>query len=157
MSSLSLSLWRNPDFLKLWAGQTTSLAGSIVGRFALPLVAVSTLDASPIEMGLLRIADIVPAIASGLFAGVWVDRLRRGQIMIWADLGRAVLLATIPLAAVLGTLRIEQLYAVGVAVGVLTILFDVAYRSYLPTVVSPEALVEGNAKLSASSAVVEVG
>ena len=70
-------LWHNFDFLKLWIGQTTSLAGTMVGRFALPLIAVVTLEASPVEMGLLRIADILPAIAFSLFAGVWVDRIPR--------------------------------------------------------------------------------
>lgn len=129
----------------------------MIGRFALPLIAVLTLQASPIEMGLLRTADLLPALAFGLVAGVWVDRLRRRPIMIWADLGRGILLATIPLAAVLGALRIEQLYVIAVGVGALTILFEVAYRSYLPTLVSPDALVEGNAKLAATSAVVEVG
>jgi MFS family permease len=151
------SPWRNPDFLKLWAGQTASEAGTLVGRVALPLVAVLTLNASPVEMGLLRTADILPAILFSLFAGVWVDRLRRRPILIGVDLGRALLLATIPLAAVLGTLRLEWLYAVGVGVGVLTILFEVAYRSYLPSLVSREALIEANARLSATSAVVEVG
>jgi MFS family permease len=151
------SPWRNPDFLKLWAGQTASEAGTLVGGVALPLVAVLTLNASPVEMGLLRTADILPAIAFSLFAGVWVDRLRRRPILIGVDLGRALLLATIPLAAVLDALRIELLYAVGVGVGVLTILFEVAYRSYLPSLISREALIEANARLSATSAVVEVG
>jgi MFS family permease len=151
------SPWRNPDFLKLWAGQTASEAGTLVGRVALPLVAVLTLNASPVEMGLLRTADILPAIVFSLFAGVWVDRVRRRPILIGVDLGRALLLATIPLAAVLGALRIELLYAVGVGVGVLTILFDVAYRSYLPSLVSREVLIQANARLSATSAVVEVG
>jgi MFS family permease len=149
-------LWRNHDFLKLWLGQTISLAGSMIGGFALPLVAVLTLEATPLQLGLLRTFDIVPAILVGLFAGVWVDRLRRRPIMIWVDVGRAIVLFSIPVAALLGQLRIEQLYAVAVAVGVLTLLFDVAYRSYLPTLVSREALIEGNARVSASSSVVEV-
>ncbi|HEV8634559.1 MAG TPA: MFS transporter [Chloroflexota bacterium] len=150
------SLWRDRDFLKLWAGQTISLAGSMVGGFALPLVAVLTLEASPLQLGLLRVADILPAIVVGLFVGVWVDRLPRRPIMVAVDLGRALLLATIPAAALLGRLRIEQLYAVAVLVGALTLLFDVAYRSYLPTLVGRAALVEGNARISASSSVVEV-
>src|SRR5688500_13691764 len=149
-------LWRNHDFLKLWAGQTISLAGTMVGGFALPLVAVLTLDATPLQLGLLRTFDILPAILVGLFAGVWVDRLRRRPIMIWVDLGRALVLLTIPFAALLGALRIEHLYVVAVLVGVLTLLFDVAYRSYLPTLVSRAALVEGNAKISASNSVVEI-
>ncbi|MBV9355154.1 MAG: MFS transporter, partial [Chloroflexi bacterium] len=151
------SLWRHREFLKLWASQTTSLAGSMVGRFALPLVAVTTLQASPVQMGLLRLADLLPAIAFSLVAGAWIDRVRRQPIMVWADLGRAVFLATIPLAALLGALRIELLFVVGVAVGALSLLFEVAYQAYLPSLVGRAALVEGNAKLAASGAVVEVG
>ena len=149
-------LWRNSDFLKLWLGQTVSLTGTMIGGFAMPLVAVLTLEATPLQLGLLRTFDILPAILVGLFAGVWVDRLRRRPIMVAVDIARALVLLTIPAAALLGELRIEQLYVVAVLVGVLTLLFDVAYRSYLPTLVGREALVEGNAKISASNSVVEV-
>src|SRR3954454_8287139 len=105
-------LWRHPDFLKLWAGQTVSLGGSLVSRVALPLVAILTLDATPGEVALLRIADLLPGILLGLFAGVWVDRLRWRPLMIWSHVGRAVLLGSIPLAAICGLLRIEQLWLV---------------------------------------------
>src|SRR5262245_14137959 len=103
------SLRRQPDFLKLWAGQTVSIFGTLVGRFAFLLVAAATLGASPLEMSLLRIADMAPALLVGLFAGVWVDRLRRRPIMIWADLGRFLLLLAVPLATLLDALRIEYL------------------------------------------------
>jgi predicted MFS family arabinose efflux permease len=149
-------LWRHPDFLKLWAGQTVSLGGSLVSRVALPLVAILTLDASPGEVALLRMADLLPGIILGLFAGVWVDRLKRRPLMIWADVGRAVLLGSIPLAAVFGLLRLEQLLVVVFAAGLLTALFEVAYHSYLPTLVTRDALVEGNSKLEASGAAIEV-
>src|SRR4029453_14243492 len=105
-------LWRHPDFLKLWAGQTVSLGGSLVSRIALPLVAILTLEASPSEVALLRVADLAPGIVIGLFAGVWVDRLRRRPLMIWADVGRAVLLGSIPLAGVLGLIRLARFFAV---------------------------------------------
>jgi predicted MFS family arabinose efflux permease len=149
-------LWRHPDFLKLWAGQTVSLGGSLVSRVALPLVAILTLDATPGEVAVLRIADLLPGILLGLFAGVWVDRLRRRPLMIWSDVGRAVLLGSIPLAAIFGLLRIEQLWLVVFAAGLLTALFEVAYHTYLPTLVSRDALVEGNSKLEASGAAIEV-
>ena len=67
-----------------------------------------------------------------LFAGVWVDRRPRRPILVWTDFGRAALLATVPLAAWLGWLRIEQLYVVGFLVGLLIVLFSVAYQSYVP-------------------------
>ena len=149
-------LWRHPDFLKLWLGQTVSLGGSLVSRVALPLVAILTLDATPGEVALLRIADLVPGIVIGLFAGVWVDRRRRRPLMIWADLGRAVLLGSIPLAALAGLLRLGQLLLVVFAAGLLTALFEVAYHAYLPTLVTRDELVEGNSKLAASGAAIEV-
>ncbi len=149
-------LWRHPDFLKLWAAQTVSLGGSLVSRVALPLVAILTLDASPGEVALLRMADLLPGILLGLFAGVWVDRLRRRPLMIWADVGRALLLVSIPLAALFGLLRMEQLWVVVFAAGLLTALFEVAYQAYLPSLVSRDELVEGNSKLEASGAAVEV-
>ena len=149
-------LWRHPDFLKLWAGQTVSLGGSLVGRVALPLVAILALDASPGEVALLRMADLLPGILLGLFAGVWADRLRRRPLMIWSDIGRAVLLGSIPLAALIGWLRLEQLLLVVFAAGLLTALFDVAYHAYLPSLVTREELVEGNSKMEASGAAIEV-
>jgi MFS family permease len=149
-------LWRHPDFLKLWAAQTVSLGGSLVSRVALPLVAILTLDASAGEAALLRMADLLPGILLGLFAGVWVDRVRRRPLMIWADVGRAVLLGSIPLAALLGVLRLEQLLLVVFVAGLLTALFDVAYHAYLPTLVTRDELVEANSKLEASGAAIEV-
>ncbi|MCC6180061.1 MAG: MFS transporter [Chloroflexi bacterium] len=150
------SLWRYADFVRLWAGQTVSLGGSLVGTFALPLVAVLTLEAGPSEVALLRLASMAPGVAVGLIVGAWVDRVRRRPLMIGADLGRALLLALIPLAAFVGLLRIEVLLLVGLAVGTLTVLFEVANRSYLPALVGQTRLVEANSKLQASSAVVEV-
>src|SRR5262249_4231158 len=126
-------LWRHPDFLKLWAGQTVSLGGSLVSRVALPFVAILTLEASPGEVALLRMADLVPGIVIGLFAGVWADRRRRRPLMIGADLGRALLLGSIPLAALLGVLRLTQLLVIVFVAGLLTALFEVAYHAYLPT------------------------
>jgi MFS family permease len=154
---VSPSLWRNGDFLKLWSGESISMFGSLIGRTALPFTAILVLDAGPLEIALLSAAELVPAFLSGPFVGVWVDRLRRRPIMIAADIGRFALLATIPLAHLFDALTMGQLYAVAFFVGVLTISFDVAYLSYLPTLVSKDQLLEGNSKLAASSSVAEVG
>ncbi len=156
MASRFTGLWRNPDFLKLWTGQSVSLFGSLITRVALPLTAVLTLGATPLEMGLLRAAEMAPGLLVGLVAGAWVDRLRRRPIMILTDLGRAALIASVPLTAVLGALRIEQLYVVALLAGTLTVFFEIAYRSYLPTLVRREELVEGNSKLAATGSVAEV-
>ena len=150
-------LWRHTDFLKLWAGQTVSLFGSLVSRFALPLTAILVLHAGAAQIALLTAAEVVPAIVLGLVAGVWVDRLRRRPLMIAADLGRALALGSIPFAALIGRLGIGQLYVVALLTGILTTVFDVAYPSYLPTLISREQLVEGNSKLQASGSVAEVG
>lgn len=148
-------LWKNPDFLRLWSGQTISALGTMIGGTAMSFTAILFLEATPFQMGVLNVMQILPALLVGLFAGAWVDRVRRRPLLIGADLGRAFVLASVPLAALLGVLRIEQIYLVALLVGVLSILFDVAYQSYLPALVGKDDLVEGNSKLTASGAVAE--
>lgn len=150
------SLWRHADFIKFWTGQTISALGSRITRDGLPLAAVLTLGATPAEMGLLAAVGTAPVILVGLFAGVWVDRLRRRPILIAADLGRAALLATIPGAALLGVLGMTQLYVVAAVAGILSVFFDVAYAAFLPSLVEREHLVEGNSKLALSSSTAEI-
>ena len=150
-------LWRHADFLRLWSGQTVSAFGSMVGGAAMSFTAILVLRATPFQLGLLNAMELAPGFLGGLVAGAWVDRLRRRPLLIGADLGRAVVLATIPLAAVLGILHIEQLYGVAILVSLLSLVFDVAYQTYLPSLVRKEDVLEGNSKLSASSAVAEVG
>ena len=143
-------LWRHPDFLKLWSAETVSQVGSQVTALALPFVAIVTLDVSAFEVALLGVVEFAPFILVSLPAGVWVDRLRRRPILIVGDLGRAALLATIPIAYAADLLTIWQLYVVGFVFGVLTVFFDVAYQSYLPSLVARNQLVEGNSKLEIS-------
>ncbi len=150
MAETRRSLWRHPDFLKLWTAETVSQVGTQVTQLALPLVAIVVLVATPFEVALLGTLAFLPFILLGLPAGVWVDRLRRRPILIVGDLGRAILLASIPVAFVAGVLTIWQLYLVAFLVGSLTVFFDVAYQSYLPSLVDREDLVDGNAKLEIS-------
>lgn len=150
-------LLRHSGFVKLWIAQTISVFGSQITSVALPLTAVLTLGATPAQMGFLRATEYAPAIFIGLFAGVWVDRLRRRPILISSDLARAVLLGSVPLCALLGVLSMGYLYVVAFLVGTLTAFFDVAYFSYLPTLVGRERLVEGNSKLEASRSVAMIG
>lgn len=150
-------LWQHADFLRLWSGQTISVFGSMIGGTAMSFTAILFLRATPLQLGVLNAMQLVPAFLGGLFAGAWVDRLQRRLLMIGADLGRALALVTIPLAAFFGILHIEQLYIVALAVSMLEIVFDVAYQTYLPGLVGKEGLVEGNSKLSASAAVAEFG
>jgi len=150
-------LWRHHDFMRLWAGQTISQFGSTVTREALPYTAILVLGASPLQMGLLGAAGAAPLLLLGLFAGVWVDRVRRRPLMIAADMGRALLLLSVPIAYLLGWMRIEQLYLVAALTGVLTVFFNVAYQSILPGLVRREHVLEGNSKLSLSESVAEIG
>jgi MFS family permease len=156
-SDTSAPLTRNPEFLKLWTGQTISVFGSLISRTALPFTAALALHATPAQVALLAAADLAPGLLVGLFAGAWADRVRRKPLMIAADIGRALLLAIIPLLAWRGLLTIEHLYLVGLLTGMLSMLFDVAYGAYLPTLVGPNKLAEGNAKLTATASAAEVG
>lgn len=156
MQTRSSSLWRHADFLKLWAGQTVSQAGSQLTLVALPLTAALTLHARPSEMGLLTAVESAPFLLIGLPAGAWVDRLRRRPILIAADVGRGVLLGSLPVAALLHVLHLGHLYLVACGVGVLTVFFDVAYQSFLPSVVQRDRIVEGNSKLEVSRSAAQV-
>jgi MFS family permease len=157
MSAGSRSLWRNADFLKLWGGETISQFGTQVTTLALPLAAILVLDASPGEMGLLNAATYLPFLALTLFAGVWVDRSRRLPVLIASNAGRLVVLSAVPLLAFAGMLRIEYLYLAALLIGVCTVLFDLAYQSYLPSLVEREQLVDGNSKLQVSVSAAQVG
>src|SRR2546428_10018233 len=144
------ALWRHSDFMKLWLAQTISVFGDQFTGLAIPLIAALMLQATPGQMGVLTAVERAPFLLIGLFAGVWVDRLPRRPILVTGDLGRAAVLLTIPLAALLGGLRMPHLYAVGLLVGVLTGFFDVAYQAFLPALVGRQQLVEGNSKLEAT-------
>ena len=143
-------LIRHRDFRLLWGGETVSQLGSQVSLLAIPLLAVRTLHATTFQMGLLTAASTAAFLIVGLPAGVWVDRIRRRRVMIGADLGRVVALGSVPVAYAAGLLTLGQLFVVTLVAGVLTVFFDVAYQSYLPSLVGREHLVEGNAKLTGS-------
>ena len=129
----------------------------MIGGTALSFTAILFLKATPFQLGVLTSMQIVPALLAGLFAGAWVDRLQRRPLLIGADIGRTLMLAILPLSALLGMLHIGQVYVVALLVSILTIIFDVAYQAYLPGLVGKDELVEGNSKLSASAAVAEFG
>jgi MFS family permease len=149
-------LCRHRDFLKLWSAETISQFGTAITGLALPLVAIIVLHASAFEVAALATIEFAPFILFSLPAGVWVDRLRRRPILIAGDVGRAVLLASIPVAYFADALTIWQLYIVGFLVGTLTVFFDVAYQSYLPSLVERSDLVEGNSKLEISRSAAQI-
>lgn len=149
-------LWRNADFVRLWASETVSQFGTQVSMIALPLTAVLELDASAGQMGILSAAATLPFLLFGLFAGVWVDRLRRRPILVITDILRALVLFVVPGVWALDVLTIEVLYAVAFTSGCLTLFFDVAWMSYLPSLVRRDQLTEGNSKLQGSASVAQV-
>jgi MFS family permease len=149
-------LWRHRDFLKLWGAQTTSVFGTQLASLAYSLTAVLTLQATPVQMGLLNATASASAALVGLFAGVIVDRVRRRPLLIGADLGRGLLAATIPLAFALGVLHIGQLYFVRFLFGALSMLSEVAHMAFLPSLVERRQLLEGNSKLSATDSVASI-
>lgn len=149
------SLWRNGAFRRLWTASTISVFGSLVTRLAIPFLAILTLDANAFDIALLRSMDLIAGLAVGLVAGAWVDRLRRRPVMIWTDLGRAVLLTTIPIAAAGGWLSLAQLLVVALLTAALTTFFDVADNAYLPTIVPRRDLMRANGALTATGSVSE--
>jgi MFS family permease len=153
--SASISLWRNRTFVAVWSASTISIFGSLITRTALPFAAILVLDAGAIEISAIRGAEEIAALVVGLLAGAWVDRLRRRPLMIAADLGRAILLGSIPVAFVAHALGMTQLVLVAFFAALLTTIFDVADRSYLPTVVPRHQLVDANSALTASGSVAE--
>ena len=150
------NLWRNHAFTRLWVAHVTSGAGTAITNVALPLAAVLVLGATPTEMGLLAAAGSLPNLLFGLVAGVWVDRVKRRPILVWADIGRALLLITVPAAAWLGQLSFLHIWIVTFATGTLTVFFQIAAISVLPALVKKKQLVEANSKLSTSEAVIAI-
>src|SRR5438105_2057265 len=143
-------LWRDRGFLLLWTGQAVSEAGTQVTALALPSVAILVLHAGAFQVGTLAALEFLAFPVLGLIAGVYADRLKRRPIMIVCDLARLLLIASVPVAALLHVLAMNQLYVVALLVGIANVFFDVSYQSYLPALIPRTDLVEGNSKLEVS-------
>jgi MFS family permease len=153
---LRSELWHDSGFVRLWTANAVSQLGSQVTLLALPLTALYLLHAGPLGVSLLTSFAVLPFLLFSLPAGVWVDRLRRRPLMVLADLGRAAAMASIPLAFWLGQLTLAQLYVVAAVHGLLSVVFDVSYLSFLPTLVSRERLGEANAKLLGTQSLMQL-
>lgn len=147
------SLWHHADFMRLWAGDTASQLGAALGTFAIPYLAVTALNASEFQMGLLGTLTTLGFLIIGLPSGALIDRRDKRSVMITADFGRFLLLATLPVAWWLEVLTFAQVAIVATLVGMLQVFFDVSYQSYLPSLVHRDQVVEGNSKLQASQSV----
>lgn len=146
------------DFRRLWLGQTISVFGDQITLLGLPLVAVLVLGAEAAEMGYLTAAGLLPHLLFSLPAGAWLDRVqRRRRLMIAADLGRAALVASIPVAYVMGVLSMAQLYLVGFLTGSLAVAFDLSWNTVFVAVTRRERYVEAMALLNGSRSLAWVG
>ena len=157
MPSVPPRLWRDSDFRLLWAGQTASQFGEHAGLIILPLIAVLTLHADPAQVGTLRAVGQAPILLFSLLAGAWVDRWRTTTVMVLADLGRAVALAGVVVAVLLGGLGLPLLLVVAFAVGSLSVFFDVAYQASLVRLVRRDQLAEGNSLIEGSRSAAQFG
>jgi len=153
---LRRSLIHSHDFRQLWAAETISQIGTQITQIALPILAVITLSATEFEMGILIALETLAFLVIGLPAGAWVDRWSRKRVLVANDLVRAVALGSMPIAYAFDMLTLWQLFAVALITGVATVFFDVAYQSYLPSLVDKSQIVEGNSKLEVSRAVSQV-
>jgi MFS family permease len=141
------AVWGQKQFVRFWLGETISMIGSSVSGFALPLVAVITLHATPGQLGVLRAVGSVPGIVLGLFAGVWVDRMSRKRLLIATELIAAVLVVSVPVSYAMGHLSLVQLAVVGLGFGILSPFWFPAWNAFLPSVVEPDLLFDANSKL----------
>lgn len=142
------SLWRNADFARFWAGETVSLFGTQVTYLALPLTAIYTFRASAAEVGVLRFVQLAPYIGLALLFGVWVDRHRRRPVMLWTNAARMVLIGLVPVLHLAGWLTMPSLLVIACAVGIASVLFDVSWMPYVPSIVDRRHFVAANAKMA---------
>ena len=138
------------DFRLLWSASAVSQLGTQVSELAIPLAAIIVLHAGPAEVGTLAALGYLPAALFGLYAGAWADRVSRRRIMMTADIARCAVLATVPVAYLLGVLAIGQLYAAAFCVGALSVFFDTASPAYLPALVPRADLAHANSRLQIS-------
>ncbi|MFC7624703.1 MFS transporter [Microlunatus sp. GCM10028923] len=150
------SAWRVPAFRRFWAGQSLSFLGDQVSAVAIPLLAVVLLDATASQLGLLTAAAKVPVVAIGLLVGVWVDRVRRRRLMIMADLARAGLLLTIPVAVAAGVASMPVLTVIAVLTASFAVIGQIAGSAFLRSVLPSGRLVDGNARLTQSAALARI-
>jgi len=149
-------LLRTRNFGLLWVGESTSAVGSSITTVALPLVAVSTLHASPAMVTLITASSWLPWLIIGLPVGVWVDQWPRRSTLLIANVASAAVLVTIPVAAWANVLTMTVLLVAALLAGTAGIFFNVAFNAFLPHLVASEDLMEGNAKLQTSASVAQV-
>jgi len=151
------ALGAHRDFVSLWIAQSVSAFGSRITRTALPVIAILLVTSDPVQLSIVGALTMVPDLVVGLFAGGFIDRHAKRPILIGADLVRAVLVFSVPVAAWTERLTIEQLYVVAALVGFASALFRLAHLAYLPILIGREHLIEGNSKLETTDSIAEIG
>src|SRR5690242_7772388 len=141
-------LWLSRDFRRLWVSMTVTAYGAQITNLALPLTAALLLHASPLQMGILIALETLPFALCSLHAGVLLDRVKKLPVVIAADVGRALALVVIPIAAWYGKLSMEVLFVVGFVCGVQNVVGGAAYQVLLAQMAGRKRLVEANAKIS---------
>ena len=141
-------LWLSRDFRRLFVSLTVTAYGTQITNLALPLTAALLLHATPLQMGVLIALETLPFALCSLHAGVLLDRVRKLPVVIATDIGRALALAVIPIAAWLGALSIELLFVIGFVCGVQNVVGGAAYQVLIAQMAGRKRLVEANAKIA---------
>ncbi|MFD8081936.1 MFS transporter [Kitasatospora sp. NPDC059722] len=151
-----VSVWRQRDFQVLWSAHAVSEFGTRITFFVIPVLALTTLSASTGQLGLVSAMETLPFLLVGLPAGALLDRWDRRRVMVVADVGRAVAIVVLPVGHLAGVLSVPLLCAVGFAIGLCTVFFDIADQAFLPTVVAREQTPDGNSRLEFSRSTAEL-
>ena len=146
-SNNSASVLRNRNFQYLWAGQTVSAIGDQMTGLALPVLAITMLHASEWQIGMMNAAGMSMFLLIGLPAGAWVDRWLKRRVMIFADLVRALVLLSVPVAWWAGVLDVTYLIVGAAIISAANVFFDVAYQSVLPIMLPKDQLSKANSAL----------
>lgn len=146
---------RQPAFALFWSAATIRAFGGAIAGVAFQVLIVTILDATPIQISILSALGVVPYLFFGLIIGALMDRWRRQRTLVVTSVGRALVLAAIPVLLLTGTLSFWSLAAVVLTFGVLTLFADSAAQPFLPRIVPRSSLVSANARLSQSATVAD--
>ena len=150
MTGARRSMGINSNFALLWAGQSVSQFGSAITMVVLPIAAILELDATTLQVSVVAACESIPFVLLGLPAGALIEGRSKRLVMQMSDLLRAVALISVPVALWTDSLSLAQVYLVACVVGIGSVVFQIAYQSYLPTILGPDDLVAGNGKLAVS-------
>ncbi len=153
MAKHGTEILQEPAFAYFWSATTIRAFGGAVAGVAFQVLIVTVLDANATEISVLAALSVVPYLFLGLIIGALMDRWRRQRTLIITTIGRALVLAAVPVLLLTNTLNFWTLAAVTLALGVLTLFADSAAQPLLPRIVPRKSLVAANARLGQSNTV----